>query len=85
MALLALIIIGISTLIFSVVVGWEAALVVAAASAVVLVLLLVVVPAAGRPAQRPGLGVGTRQRPGPQRPRAPVVSQLPTQLLPVTW
>ena len=46
MALLALIIIGISTLIFSVVLGWEAALVVAAGSAVVLVLLLIVVPLA---------------------------------------
>jgi hypothetical protein len=44
MVLLALIIIGISTLIFSVVIGWEAALVVAAASSVVLVALLVVVP-----------------------------------------
>ena len=44
MGLLALIIVGISTLIFSVVIGWEAALVVAAGSAVVLVLLLVVVP-----------------------------------------
>jgi len=42
--LLALIIIGTSTLIFSVVVGWAAALVVAAASTAVLVLFLVVVP-----------------------------------------
>lgn len=44
MVLLALIIVGISTLIFSVVVGWEAALVVAVVSAAVLTLLLVVVP-----------------------------------------
>jgi hypothetical protein len=42
--LLALIIVGTSTLIFSVVVGWTAALVVAAASAAVLVVFLVVVP-----------------------------------------
>jgi hypothetical protein len=44
MVMLALIIVGTSTLIFSVVVGWTEALVVAAASAVVLVVFLVVVP-----------------------------------------
>jgi hypothetical protein len=44
MILLALIIVGISTLIFSVVIGWNAALVVAIASGAVLAVLLVVVP-----------------------------------------
>ena len=44
MVLLALIIVGISTLIFSVVIGWEAALVVAVATGAVLTVLLVVVP-----------------------------------------
>src|SRR3990170_2342962 len=44
MVLLALIIVGISTLIFSVVIGWDAALVVAVASGAVVVVLLVVVP-----------------------------------------
>jgi hypothetical protein len=44
MALLALIIVGISTLIFSVVVGWGAAIVVAIGVVVVLVALLGVVP-----------------------------------------
>jgi hypothetical protein len=44
MVLLALIIVGISTLIFSVVIGWDAALVVAVAAGVVLTALLVVVP-----------------------------------------
>jgi hypothetical protein len=44
MALLALIIVGISTLIFSVVVGWEQALVVAVVAGGVLVALLLVVP-----------------------------------------
>jgi len=44
MVLLALIIVGISTLIFSVVLGWEEALVVAVASGAVLVSLLLVVP-----------------------------------------
>jgi len=43
-ALLALIIVGITTLIFSVAVGWTAALVVAMGAAVVLTLLLIVVP-----------------------------------------
>lgn len=43
-ALLALIIVGITTLIFSVVISWSAALVVAIVAAAVLVLLLVVVP-----------------------------------------
>ena len=43
-ALLALIIVGITTLIFSVVIGWSTALWVAAASAAVLLVLLVVVP-----------------------------------------
>src|SRR4051812_9900617 len=43
-ALLALIIIGISTLIFSVVVGWGPALVVTGAAAGVLLVLLVVLP-----------------------------------------
>ena len=44
MGLLALIIVGISTLIFSVVVGWEEALVVAVVAGAVLVTLLLVVP-----------------------------------------
>jgi hypothetical protein len=44
MGLLALIIVGISTLIFSVVLQWEAALVVTVVSGAVLVLLLLVVP-----------------------------------------
>jgi hypothetical protein len=44
MVLLALIIVGISTLIFSVVLSWEAAVEVAVASGAVLVTLLVVVP-----------------------------------------
>lgn len=44
MVLLALIIVGISTLIFSVVIGWEAAIVVAIAVGAVLTALLVVVP-----------------------------------------
>lgn len=44
MVLLALIIVGISTLIFSVVLGWEAAIVVAIAVGAVLTALLVVVP-----------------------------------------
>jgi Family of unknown function (DUF6328) len=44
MVLLALIIVGISTLIFSVVINWNAALVVAVASGAVLTGLLVVVP-----------------------------------------
>ena len=44
MVLLALIIVGISTLIFSVVVSWEAAIEVAIAASVVLTALLVVVP-----------------------------------------
>ena len=84
MVLLALIIIGISTLIFSVVrrlggrpgrrrrFGGGAR---AAARRR---------PPAGRPAQRPGLGSGRDSARG-GKPRAPVVSQLPTQLLPVTW
>jgi hypothetical protein len=54
MVLLALIIVGISTLIFSVVVSWDAALVVAVAMAAVLVVLLVVVPLlVARPDARP--------------------------------
>ena len=44
MGLLALIIVGISTLIFSVVLGWEEALVVAVVSGAVLAILLLVVP-----------------------------------------
>lgn len=44
MVLLALIIVGISTLIFSVVISWNAALVVAVASGAVLAVLLIVVP-----------------------------------------
>ena len=44
MGLLALIIVGISTLIFSVVLGWEEALVVAVVAGAVLVGLLLVVP-----------------------------------------
>ncbi len=44
MALLAMILVGISTLIFSVVAGWTAALVVAGVAIVALVALLVVVP-----------------------------------------
>jgi hypothetical protein len=44
MVLLALIIVGISTLIFSVVISWDVALVVAIASGAVLIVLLVVVP-----------------------------------------
>jgi hypothetical protein len=44
MVLLALIIVGICTLIFSVVIGWDAALVVAIASGAVLAVLLIVVP-----------------------------------------
>jgi len=44
MFLLAIIIVGISTLIFSVVISWSAAIVVAVCSTVVLVGLLVVVP-----------------------------------------
>ena len=44
MVLLALIIVGISTLIFSVVISWAAALVVAICATAVLVGLLVVVP-----------------------------------------
>ncbi len=44
MGLLALIIVGISTLIFSVVLDWEAALEVAVGAGAVLVALLIVVP-----------------------------------------
>jgi hypothetical protein len=52
--LLAVIIVGICTLIFSVVVGWETALVVGAAATVVLVVLLGVVPVlVARGAARP--------------------------------
>ena len=42
--LLALIIVGISTLIFSVVVNWDAALTVAAVAGATMVVLLVVIP-----------------------------------------
>lgn len=44
-ALLALLLVGIVTLVFSVTVGWTAALVAAGAAAAVLVLMLLVVPA----------------------------------------
>jgi hypothetical protein len=53
-ALLALIIVGIATLIFSVVLGWDAADVVAAGAGGVLVVLLVVIPlVVGRRNARP--------------------------------